>query len=135
RSIAWGITGSVRRATEIAVGAGQVIGGLFILFGIVQIFGGNLINGLWIAAIGWFLQNAASASLQQVVLSERLRDVRVADVVRFDTATVPPQATVQQLIDQYLLPGNRRAMPVGDDGQLVGMVTIGDIKDVPVEAR
>jgi Zn-dependent protease/CBS domain-containing protein len=135
RSIAWGISGSLRRATEIAVGAGQIIGGLFILFGIVQIFGGNLINGLWIAAIGWFLQNAASSSLQQVVLTERLKDVRVSDVLRLDTATVPRQATVQQLIDRYLLAGNRRAVPVGDDGQLVGMVTIGDIKDVPLEAR
>lgn len=135
RSVAWGITGSLRRATQIAVGAGQIIGGLFILFGIVQIFGGNLINGLWIAAIGWFLQNAASSSLRQVVLTERLKDVRVADVLRPDTATVPRQATVQRLIDGYLLAGNRRAMPVGDDGQIVGMVTIGDITNVPADAR
>jgi CBS domain-containing protein len=135
RSVAWGITGSLRRATQIAVGAGQIIGGLFILFGIVQIFGGNLINGLWIAAIGWFLQNAASSSLRQVVLTERLKDVRVADVLRPDTATVARQATVQQLIDGYLLAGNRRAMPVGDDGQIVGMVTIGDITNVPADAR
>jgi Zn-dependent protease/CBS domain-containing protein len=135
RSIAWGITGSLRRATEIAVGAGQIVGGLFILWGVLQIFGGNLINGLWIAAIGWFLQNAASSSLRQVVLTERLKDVRVADVQRPDTATVSRQTTINDLIEQYLLPGNRRAMPVSDDGRLVGMVTLGDIKDVPAEAR
>lgn len=135
RSIAWGITGSLRRATEIAVGAGQIVGGLFILWGVLQIFGGNLINGLWIAAIGWFLQNAASSSLRQVVLTERLKDVRVADVQRSDTATVSRQTTINDLIEQYLLPGNRRAMPVSDDGRLVGMVTLGDIKDVPAEAR
>jgi Zn-dependent protease/CBS domain-containing protein len=135
RSIAWGITGSLRRATEIAVGAGQIVGGLFILWGVLQIFGGNLINGLWIAAIGWFLQNAASSSLRQVVLTERLKDVRVADVQRPDTATVSRQTTIDDLIEQYLLPGNRRAMPVSDDGRLVGMVTLGDIKDVPAEAR
>jgi Zn-dependent protease/CBS domain-containing protein len=135
RSIAWGITGSLRRATEIAVGAGQIVGGLFILWGVIQIFGGNLINGLWIAAIGWFLQNAASSSLGQVVLMERLKDVTVADVLRRDTATITRQATVADLIEDYLLPGNRRAVPVEDGGRLVGMVTLGDIKDVPVEAR
>jgi Zn-dependent protease/CBS domain-containing protein len=135
RSIAWGITGSLRRATEIAVGAGQIVGGLFILWGVIQIFGGNLINGLWIAAIGWFLQNAASSSLGQVVLMERLKDVTVADVLRPDTATITRQATVADLIEDYLLPGNRRAVPVEDGGRLVGMVTLGDIKDVPVEAR
>jgi Zn-dependent protease/CBS domain-containing protein len=135
RSIAWGITGSLRRATEIAVGAGQIVGGLFILWGVIQIFGGNLINGLWIAAIGWFLQNAASSSLGQVVLMERLKDVTVANVLRPDTATITRQATVADLIEDYLLPGNRRAVPVEDGGRLVGMVTLGDIKDVPVEAR
>jgi Zn-dependent protease/CBS domain-containing protein len=135
RSIAWGITGSLRRATEIAVGAGQIVGGLFILWGVIQIFGGNLINGLWIAAIGWFLQNAASSSLGQVVLMERLKDVTVADVLHSDTATITRQATVADLIEDYLLPGNRRAVPVEDGGRLVGMVTLGDIKEVPVEAR
>jgi Zn-dependent protease/CBS domain-containing protein len=135
RAIAWGITGSLRRATEIAVGAGQIVGGLFILWGVIQIFGGNLINGLWIAAIGWFLQNAASSSLGQVVLMERLKDVTVANVLRADTATITRQATVTDLIEDYLLPGNRRAVPVEDGGHLVGMVTLGDIKDVPIEAR
>ncbi|HET7636664.1 MAG TPA: site-2 protease family protein, partial [Candidatus Limnocylindria bacterium] len=136
RSIAWGITKSLRRATEIAVGAGQIVGGLFILWGVIQIFsGGDLINGLWIAAIGWFLQNAASSSLQQVVLTERLKLVRVGDVQRTDTATVSRQTTVEELIERYLLPGNRRAMPVSDDGRLVGMVTLGDIKEVPAELR
>jgi hypothetical protein len=28
--------------------------------------GGNFTGGLWIAFIGWFLDNAASAQLQQV---------------------------------------------------------------------
>jgi Zn-dependent protease/CBS domain-containing protein len=136
RSIAWGITKSLRRATEIAVGAGQIVGGLFILWGVIQIFsGGDLINGLWIAAIGRFLQNAASSSLQQVVLTERLKLVRVGDVQRSDTATVSRQTTVEELIERYLLPGNRRAMPVSDDERLVGMVTLGDIKEVPAELR
>lgn len=135
RSIAWGITGSLRRATEIAVGAGQIVGGLFILWGVIQIFGGNLINGLWIAAIGWFLQNAASSSLGQVVLMERLKDVTVADVLRRDTATITRQATVADLIEDYLLPRNRRAMPVADNGRLVGIVTLGDISRVPADAR
>jgi CBS domain-containing protein len=56
-------------------------------------------------------------------------------VLRPDTATITRQATVADLIEDYLLPGNRRAVPVEDGGRLVGMVTLGDIKDVPVEAR
>jgi CBS domain-containing protein len=70
-----------------------------------------------------------------VVLTERLKLVRVGDVQRSDTATVSRQTTVEELIERYLLPGNRRAMPVSDDGRLVGMVTLGDIKEVPAELR
>ncbi len=135
RSIAWGMTHSLRRATEIAVGAGQIVGGLFILWGILQVFNGNLVNGLWIAAIGWFLQNAASSSLKQVVLEERLRDVPVASVMSRDTSSVMPGTTVAELIEEHLLPRNRRAMAVTDNGRLVGIVTLGDISGVAAERR
>lgn len=135
RSIAWGLTHSLRKATEIAVGAGQIVGGLFILWGILQVFGGNLINGLWIAAIGWFLQNAASSSLKQVVLEERLRDVPVESVMSRDTTAVMPGTSVAELIEDHLLPRNRRAMPVADNGRVVGIVTLGDISKVAPDKR
>ena len=135
RSIAWSITNSLRRGTEIAVGAGQLIGGLFILGGILLIFDGRVFNGIWIAAIGWFLQNAASASLQQVILETRLRGVPVRNVLRLDPTSAPPGISVQELIDGYLLPGNRRAVPVTDNGRLVGMVTLSDVSGVPAEER
>jgi Zn-dependent protease len=135
RSMAWALTRSLRRATEIAVGAGQIVGGLFILWGVVQIFGGNLINGLWIAAIGWFLQNAASSTLSQVVLEERLRDVPVRAVMNPDTTSVLPGTSVAELIEEHLLRRNRRAMPVTDNGRLVGIVTLGDVSQVPADER
>lgn len=135
RAIAWKISGSLRTGTDIAAGAGQVIGGLMILLGIIQAVSGNLLNGLWILAIGWFLQSAASASQHQMVLEQRLNRVRVGDVVRTDPTTVPPTVSVAELIERYLLPRNRRAMPVAEDGRLVGIVTISDINEVPPEDR
>lgn len=135
RSIAWRATNSVRRGTDIAAGAGQIIGGLFILWGIIQLLGGDALGGLWIAAIGWFLQNAAQAGQQQVILEQRLQNVRVSTVLRADPTAVTTETTVAELIERYLLPGNRRAMPVADDGKLVGIVTLGDIGQVPVEER
>lgn len=135
RSIAWRVSGSVRTGTDIAAGAGQIIGALLILLGIVQIIGGFFLNGLWIAAIGWFLQNAASAGQQQAVMEQRLERVRVGDVLRRDETTVAPETTVNELIQRYLLPRNRRAMPVARDTELLGIVTIGDINEVPPEER
>ena len=46
-----------------------------------------------------------------------------------------PGASVAELIDRWLLPANRRAVPVTVGGRLTGMVTVLDIRDVPAEAR
>jgi CBS domain-containing protein len=48
---------------------------------------------------------------------------------------VPVGLTVAELIDDWLLPRNRRAMAVADNGRLVGMVTVSDIRQVPVADR
>ena len=57
RAIVWAITGSMRRATLIAAYVGRFFAFLFIFFGVWQMFGGNVGNGLWIAFIGWFLDS------------------------------------------------------------------------------
>jgi Zn-dependent protease/CBS domain-containing protein len=135
RAIVWNATNSLRRGTEIAAGVGQLVAWLLMAIGFIQVLGGNLLGGIWIIAIGWFLMNAGQASLQQVILDLRLRRIRVGDVLRPDTTTVPPGLSVADLVERFLLPGNRRAMPVGDDERLHGLITLGDVVGVPVEER
>ena len=134
RAVAWNWTGSLRRGTEIAAFAGQLVAWGLLLYGFWLILvEGLFINGIWIGAIGWFLQNAAHASLQQVLVEQRLRGARVADVVELDPTVVAPDTTIATLIDDYFLRGNRRAVPVVADGRLVGMVTVGNVREVPRE--
>jgi Zn-dependent protease/CBS domain-containing protein len=136
RAIVWNATGSLRRATDIAANVGKLVAYGFLVLGFVRIFTAeDLIGGVWTAAIGWFLHNAASSSQMQVVLESRLANVRVGSVVRADQTAVLPDLPVSRLIEEFLLPGNRRAVPVVTDGRVVGMVTISDVLQVPVEAR
>src|SRR5438132_7364814 len=58
RSIVWKITGSLAKATRVASISGQVIAYLFIFWGIWQFFSGDVLNGIWIGFIGWFLLSA-----------------------------------------------------------------------------
>jgi Zn-dependent protease len=135
RSLLWGATNNLRKATEIAGNLGKVVAwGLFAL-GLFFIFDGNYLNGIWIAAIAWFLHNAASNSVQQVVFETRMRRVRAGDLVRPDETTVAPGLSVAELIDEYMLPANRRSVAVTDNGRLVGIVTVSDVMKVPVAAR
>ena len=72
RAIVWGITHDLRRATLIAANLGRFIAYLFIVFGVWQMLGGNFMNGMWIAFIGWFLESAAKGQVQQLALHDML---------------------------------------------------------------
>ena len=135
RSIVWQATGSVRRATETAAAVGQVAGFGFVAWGVLRVFDGDLLGGLWTAAIGLFLQNAAGSSVQQVALDQRLNSVHVRDVFTPDEDGAAPGLTIDQLIEEHILGRKRRAILVKDNDRLVGIVTIGDLQKVPRDAR
>ncbi|MDQ3448578.1 MAG: site-2 protease family protein [Chloroflexota bacterium] len=135
RSVVWSITGNLRRATDVAANLGKLVAYGFLAWGFLRLIDGDFLGGAWIALIGWFLHGAASSSLDQVILDTRLRRVRVGDIVRPDTFTVPPGLPVAQLIDEVLLPANKRAVPVQLDGQLIGMVTLSDLVKLTPEQR
>ena len=131
RSIIWKATGSLRQATQWAARVGQVVAFLFILWGIWQIFNGNLLGGVWIGFIGWFLLTAAQSANTQVMLESLLRGVRVAEVMRPIGVSVPPTLSLRQLVDGYLLPQGLRSVPVAEGDQLRGLLTLGEVRDVP----
>lgn len=135
RSVAWTITGSLHRATELATTVGRMVGYGLMLYGIFLILADQALNGIWIAAIGWFLQSAANASMQQLLFEARMGNMRVSDVVRRDTTAASPYDAVADVITNYLLRGNRRAVPVMHEGELVGMITVSDIAKVPEVER
>ena len=135
RAILWGSTGSQRRATNWAAFGGKLVAYGMFGVGILMVLQGNLVGGIWLAAIAWFLHNAASSSVEQMAFETRLSKVKAGDVVQPDDVTVAPGTSVAELVDMYLLPGNRRAVPVTDNGRLVGIVTVSDIQRVPHEDR
>src|SRR5450756_1053191 len=102
----------MRRGLEVAVGAGQLVGYGFMVWGVLQVLGGDAFSGMWIAVIGWFLQTAGAAQLRQVRSEARMTGVSVPAVMRPDTTAIAPNASVAALVEAYLVLGNRRAAPV-----------------------
>jgi len=131
RSIIWGISGSITRATTIAATVGQVFGWGLVGYGVYLIFAGGLLNGVWIAFIGWFLSNAASASKQETSLRENLKGVRVRDVMQPNPETVSSGVTVADLVRDYFFQRGRRAVAVTEDDRLAGIITLTNVKTVP----
>src|ERR1035437_9264736 len=98
------------------------------VWGVLQVLGGDAFSGIWIVVIGWCLQTAGAAQLRQVRSEARLTGASGPDVMRPDTSAIAPNASVADLVEDYLVLGNRRAVPVVAGDRLVGMVTLGDIQ-------
>lgn len=133
RSIVWKLSGSLRTATRITTLVGEVIAYLFILLGIWLFFGGNLLDGIWLGFIGWFLLSAAQSANTQSMLQSMLKGVTVGEVMNPSPLTVPANISLQKLVDDYFLPRGLRSAMVMQNDQLVGLITLGDIRSVPRE--
>ena len=133
RSILWGSTGSLVRATNIAGRVGQAVGWVLIALGVLQVLQGNFLSGLWIAFIGWFLNSAAESTRREVATQEIFRGVKVRDMMDPEPEVVSPQTTVESIVRDSFLRRGLRAAPVCEDDQLVGIVTVTDIKEISEE--
>jgi len=137
RSILWAATGNLRRATRWASWIGQaiawlmIIGGISMAFGAqIPFFGTGLTSGLWLAFIGWFLNSASVQSYQQVVVHDILEGVAVERMMRTDPPTCLPDCSVNRLVHEHIMRTDDQAFPVLDDGRLVGLVTLEDVRKV-----
>ena len=137
RSILWAITDDLRRATRWASWVGQGLAWLLTLSGIAMIFGARipflgagLSNGLWLAFIGWFLNNAASQSYQRVVIQDVLEGVPVRRMMRTNPPTVRPDCTVDSLVQDHIMGTDDQSFPVLEGEQIVGLVTLQDVREV-----
>ena len=134
RSIVWGATKSLPKATKVATTAGQILGWGFIAVGLYFIFSsGDFMDGLWIALIGWLLIGAASVSKRQVMIKEDLTGVRVNDVMKQNLECVTPGTTVESIVQVNFTQHGRNAVPVCLGDQTVGIVTVNDVKKLPRE--
>jgi Zn-dependent protease/predicted transcriptional regulator len=130
RSILWITSHDAAKATYRAATVGKIIALLFIAFGIFQFFGGAGFGGLWIAFIGWFLLQAATASASSVALTSGLKGVRVSDVMTADCVTLDGNMNVEQFVEGYLLKSGKRCFVVAQNGQVAGLVTAHEIKEL-----
>jgi CBS domain-containing protein len=83
-----------------------------------------------LAFIGWFLNNASAQSYQRVVVQDILEDVPVARLMRECPPTVPSGISISELVHDHVMKTDDHAFPVVDDGRLVGLVTLEDVRTV-----
>jgi Zn-dependent protease len=130
RAFLWSVTKDMRRSTIIAANTGRLVGFIFILFGVWRVFMGDF-GGLWIAFIGWFLDNAASAQVNQAVSRGHLSGHLVSQAMSTPSTTVASEMTLQKFVDEHVLGAGRRWVMVERAGDAIGLMTLHLLKQVP----
>ena len=131
RSILWHVRGDFRWATRVAASIGRGFAYLFIAGGVfLFIFQGSF-SGAWLAFIGWFLYQAASAEVRYLLVHDALGGLRVADVMVRDPVTVGPHMTVGRFMDEVAWSRRYTTYPVVEDGRAVGLLAFRCLAAVP----
>ncbi len=131
RSIVWGVTKSLRRATQVAVGSGIVLSWLLITLGLWEVLDGDWADGLWIAFIGWLLQSAAVQESRVTVVHDLLRGHTVREVPVSNCPHVLKQLSLDVFAENVALPGGPRCFAVIDGDHFLGLLTTHRLNEVP----
>ncbi len=132
RSLFWSRNRSILEATRMASRIGELVAYLIIGLGIVAFLAsGDWISLIWLFLIGNFLRGASAASYEQLFVEKVLKGIPASTVARQDYIAVRPDETVQQVLDEHVLTGHGRCFPVMAGEELLGLVTLTDIRKVP----
>lgn len=136
RAYFWHREGDLRAATARAADWGGGVAIVLMVLGALQIFAGGLIGGLWLIFIGLFLRGAARAGYQSVLVEQALGGLRVSDVMVENPFTVDPRMSLADAVDEGFLRHGVSGFPVVDDrGQVVGILSLADVRQYPPAER
>jgi Zn-dependent protease/predicted transcriptional regulator len=129
RSIIWALRGDRAKATPIAARGGQLVAGLFVLWGLVQFTDGDAL-WFWPLLLAYFLYNAATQSMRQEHLGGLVAGTRVAPLMNTTFAAADPRSTIATVVRDLMLPRNLRAVPVVTNQNFLGLMTTEDVRKI-----
>ena len=133
---AWGhdFHGATSRAAFLGLAFGLLLAG----FG-AALLGGAIAgvfdpstasNGGWLMFIGAFLFGAAWSTRKQAALRLALSGTSVRDVMVRALVTVPPQLSLQTVVEEFFVAYGYGGFPVVEEGQVVGLIAVEDVQAI-----
>jgi Zn-dependent protease len=119
------------RASRICALIGWIIGIIMIIAGVVLvIFASDWFAGVAVAALGWFLTDAAGVIRRRTRIRDALRGIIAHDLMTDDYTPLKQDLTFA-LVREYIINSGQHTFVVIEDGKLHGIVTLGDIQISP----
>ena len=131
-AILWWRSGSRQRGVHNAVRVGRVFAFLMIAAGVLELFAGQAINGIWLAFLGWFLLSAGASEEAGSTVRTVLRSVPVSAAMSSPVVTLPDWVTVETFLESVAPNHSFTTYPVHDaSGKLTGVVRLSDLVRMP----
>ncbi len=131
RSALWHFRGDLRWATWVAAGVGRGFGFLFIGLGLFMFIVEGAFSGAWLAFVGWFLLQAATAEARYVATKEALDGLRVRDLMIREPVTVEADLSLAQFMDDVARSRRFTTYPVLEHGRPIGLLAFRSVASVP----
>ncbi|MDQ6849395.1 MAG: site-2 protease family protein [Actinomycetota bacterium] len=135
RAVLWARSGDRARAEESAGRAGRVVGFVLVGLGLLE-FSLGAVAGLWLALIGWFVINGATAERRHAAVAG-LASLRAVDAMTPAADVVPDWWTLEQFFTRATGRGDGQdtLALVDFGGAATGALSIRDVDRVPVLQR
>ncbi|MFA5103815.1 MAG: site-2 protease family protein [Candidatus Margulisiibacteriota bacterium] len=131
RAMIWKFNNNLKTATRIATYLGRFFSYAIMLAGLFFLSQKEYLSGIWLLVLGLFLHEAAEMSYQQLILKKALVGVQVKEIMSEDVISVPPDLSLDKLVNDYFFKHRHMGFPVVDNGLLKGIVTLHSVKEFP----
>lgn len=131
RSMLWRWKKDLRWATSVAANVGSVLGIVLMALGVISLFRGNFMGGLWWLMIGFFVRMAAQGSYQQMLARSVFNNVKVRDVMTQDAIVVSRSLSLEEFVQDYVYQHHYQVYPVASFGRFTGCVSVNAVSRVP----
>jgi Zn-dependent protease len=122
RALVWRATNDKTRGTRVAAQLGQGFAVLLAGVGIFLILNSGSLGGLWLVALAFLLGQSARGAVVQSTLTQKIENVRVADIMDRQPVAISASVPVTQALDEFFLRYRWSWFPVVDDeGRFVGI--------------
>jgi len=122
RAYLWHRNGDLPAATQTAARAGTFFGYFLMALGVLALFQGAFVAGLWLLIIGGFILIAARASYATQLACTVFKDKTVNALMERDPITVGPDMTLSEFVNQIMLRHGVNFVPVVEGDVLLGHI-------------
>ena len=132
RAALWRARGDLGWATRVAADIGRGFGYLFIALGVLMFIVEGSFSGAWLAFIGWFLLQAATAEARYIATEQALAGLHVRDLMVRNPVVVDPDITVGRFMDEVASSRRFTTYPVVErSGRPIGLLAFSSVTAVP----